>query len=515
MLRRAAICLTAALIISACSSQSDGEPESGDAEPGAGSSASPGSESGLQSENELPGNRSWRQAKKRAQNPSAMSGYADRSSTYPGETVSLHISTTATEYRVRAYRMGYYDGDQGRLVWKSDAQPGEQQQEQGYDAKLRMPYAEWQPSMTVDTTGWPGGMYLLRLVGNNGAEWLVPLVLRERDVTGKTMIVIPDTTSQAYNPWGDRSAYSGPGGFSDRSRAVSFSRPYSEGYGAGRYFSLAQPLVRLAEQTGLPLAYVAASDLDREKGAMSGTEGVVVLGHDEYWTVQRRRETERVRDSGTDLAFLGANTMYWRTRLGPGPRDLLKMTIYKDAGEDPVNGKNTTVRYRDDPAAEAERSLIGMDYECFPAVGTYVVADPDFFLFQGTNVTEGQRFDGIVNIEVDRAYPLPGTPKNLQIVANNPTDCGGSPSVSNSTYYTTDSGAGVFAAGSIGWITRGLGSFAASDPRNAPEGAKRFVRKVTANLLNEMAAGPMGAKHPAEGNIEDFDLPKTNTTGKA
>ncbi len=191
------------------------------------------------------------------------------------------------------------------------------------------------------------------------------------------------------------------------------------------------------------------------------------------------------------------------------------MTVYKDAGEDPVSGKKTTVRFRDEPAGEAERSLIGMDYECYPAKGTYAVVDPEFFLFRGTGVRSGDRLAGIVDIEADRAYPLPGTPKNLQLVANNPTDCGGAATVSNSTYYTVKSGAGVFATGSIGWVNRALRDFPKGHPLRLPRSSTEFVKTVTSTFLTEMAAGPMGTKYPAVGNIDQFDLPATNTTGSA
>lgn len=143
-----------------------------------------------------------------------------------------------------------------------------------------MPYATWTESVQLDTASWPGGSYLLRLVGDNGAEWLVPLVLRDRDTSGKLMLVVPDTTLQAYNTWGGRSVYTGPGGFADRSRAVSYSRPYDKDAGSGWYLGLAQPVVRLAEQLDLSTTYVAASDLDTGAATMMGTEGVVMMGHD-------------------------------------------------------------------------------------------------------------------------------------------------------------------------------------------------------------------------------------------
>ena len=103
----------------------------------------------------------------------------------------------------------------------------------------------------------------------------------------------------------------------------------------------------------------------------------------------------------------------------------------------------------------------------------------------------------------------------MQIVVHHPTDCVGTPSVSNSTDYSVKSGAGVFAAVSMGWITRGLGSLAADDARRVSERAKRFVRAVIESLLSTEAAGPVGAKRPSEGDIGDFDHPKTNIAGTA
>ena len=458
------------------------------------------------------GDSSWRRALRRADRPGAMSAYTDRPSARPGEPVSLHVSTTAKTYRVIAYRMGYYGGTQARRVWRSKPLAGTRQKAVGFDQELRMPYAKWRPSTKLRTAKWPSGSYLLRLVGDNGSEWLVPLLIRERNTKGKIVVVVPDTTFQAYNAWGGWSAYKGPEG--DRSRAVSYSRPYKNRAGTGGYLYLAQPVVRFVEKWGLPVAYVAASDLDAGTAAMSGAEGVVMLGHDEYWTPERRQRTEVARDAGTDLAFLGANAAYWRIRLETGPGDMRKVVIYRDHREDPLTGPRTTVKFRDEPAANPERSLIGIQFGCLQAVGTYTVTDPGFFLFRGTGVKRGDEFQGVVLGEVDQAAMGPSTPSNLQVVARNPTTCGGRPTESHSSYYSTESGAGVFASGSMGWVRHALRNLP-RHPLSPPPRSARFVRMVTRTLLTEMAAGPMGAKHPAVGNIDQFDLPVTNTTGSA
>lgn len=451
----------------------------------------------------LSGHASWRRALSRADRPKAMSAFADKPAALPGDPVALHVSTTAKSYRVIAYRMGYYGGSEARKIWRSKPLLGKKQRAVGFDQDLRMPYAKWKPSIKLRTKKWPAGPYLLRLVGSNGAQWLVPLVLREERVAGKLVVVIPDTTFQAYNDWGGLSAYTGKTG--DRSRAVSYARPYKKAAGTGGYLTLAQPVVKFAEKWGLPVTYVAASDLDTGTATMVNAQGVATLGHDEYWTPERRERTEAARDSGTDLAFLGANAVYWRIRIESGPSNMRKMVIYRDSEEDPVSGKRTTVRFRDEPAAAPERSLIGIQYGCLKAEGQFVVTDPDFFLYRGTGVKRGDRFPGVVLGEVDWAESRPSTPRNLQIVAENPTTCEGVPAVGHTSYYSTESGAGVFATGSIGWIRNALSGL----PRRSlttPQRSAKFVRKVTRNLLTEMAAGPMGENFPAKGNINEFDL---------
>ncbi|MCH9719738.1 MAG: hypothetical protein K0U60_07695 [Actinomycetia bacterium] len=84
-------------------------------------------------ESQLPGDKSWRKARGRADNPQAMAAYADKPSALPGEPISLHVSTTAKTYRVVAYRMGYYGGAEARRVWRSTPLPGQQQTGTGFD----------------------------------------------------------------------------------------------------------------------------------------------------------------------------------------------------------------------------------------------------------------------------------------------------------------------------------------------------------------------------------------------
>ena len=72
-------------------------------------------------ENQRPGTTAW---KIKAGTPSGIAGYASTTYAAAGARVKLYVSTEAARFRVEAYRMGYYQGDGGRLVWQSGEIPG-------------------------------------------------------------------------------------------------------------------------------------------------------------------------------------------------------------------------------------------------------------------------------------------------------------------------------------------------------------------------------------------------------
>jgi hypothetical protein len=51
-------------------------------------------------------------------------------------------------------------------------------------------------------------------------------------------------------------------------------------------------------------------------GQLDGARAVVSEAHDEYWSPTMRAVLTRARDRGTSLAFIGANEIYRRIRLG-------------------------------------------------------------------------------------------------------------------------------------------------------------------------------------------------------
>ncbi|MEP7369953.1 MAG: N,N-dimethylformamidase beta subunit family domain-containing protein, partial [Dermatophilaceae bacterium] len=267
-------------------------------------------------ENAKPGSSAWKIDTKSLADDTQLAGYADHVRVRTGDPLRLFVTTTAPSFTVKAFRLGWYGGDKARLVWTSPSVPGRRQAAPVIDAD-RTVTTHWKPSTTVDTSGWPEGTYLLLLTDSRGLKKYVPVTVRSASVSGRLVLVNAVTTYQAYNQWGGHSLYGGPGNdFGTRSSRVSFDRPYDKN-GARIATQYELPIVAEAEREDLPLAYLTSVDLDADPHALDGARGLVSLGHDEYWSVGMRRAVTNARDSGANLAFLGANSLYWRIRFEP------------------------------------------------------------------------------------------------------------------------------------------------------------------------------------------------------
>jgi hypothetical protein len=448
-------------------------------------------------ENARPGTAGWRV--RRLGGKHEIEGFADRVSVLPGEPFRLFVSTTAPGYIVTAYRMGWYGGALARAVWASPHQKGTKQAAAKTTGKTHTVTAPWKPSLTVATNGWPEGAYLLRLDADSGAQRYVPITVRSRGAAGKVVILNGTTTWQAYNMWGGRDLYKGPGGFGGRSRAVSFDRPY-DGNGAAKFLSFEQPAIALAEKTGVPLAYATDNDLHRDPRLLDGARALVTLGHDEYWSAAMRDRVTRARDAGTNLAFLGANAVNRHIRFestGLGADRLV--VCYKDADEDPAKDPaDKTQDWRLPPKPRPESALIGIMYTCFPADGAWTVRRPKNWLFAGTGAHEGERFPGVIGPESDALTSGGPTPRPIEVLAHSTIGCGTFTTTSDATYYTAKSGAGVFATGTMRWVCAMRGKACGHGVTGR---AGRFVSRVTENMLRGFAAGPAGRAHPAADDL--------------
>ncbi|MGH3156347.1 MAG: N,N-dimethylformamidase beta subunit family domain-containing protein, partial [Streptosporangiaceae bacterium] len=179
------------------------------------------------SENSLQGDPNW--PIRHLGTAEAMLGYTGQASVLPGEPIRLYASTTARSFTVSAFRMGWYRGDQARLVWRSGTVHGSQQSKPAVVRPTNTVQTAWGPSLTIPTDDWPEGSYLLRMDSESGPQRFVPVTVRSADGKGKVVIKNSVATWQAYNTWGGYDLYNGPGGladYSNRSLVVSLDRPY-------------------------------------------------------------------------------------------------------------------------------------------------------------------------------------------------------------------------------------------------------------------------------------------------
>ncbi len=474
----------------------------------------------LAAENALPGTDAWRITKdvpgaKPVTAEGAIEGYADTTSAQPGDIVTLFVATAAPTWHVEAYRMGWYGGMQGRLIWTSDETPSAWQLEMSTDSATKMSRALWAPSLTFTIdNAWPTGSYLLKLVSSTSEAHYVPLTVR-RDSTSASLVVISAvTTWQAYNPWGGCTLYQCFVG-NPRSRAtvVSFDRPYAASYnwGSADFLTHELPLISLIEELGIDTAYVTDIDLHSSALAGDGSTNPVLLNrtallttaHDEYYSTPMRASLERARDAGINLAFFGANAVYRHIRLEPNDESLpfRQLVNYRTADDDPMTAQDplqSTVQWRNDPLNKPESALIGIQYFAAGVKTAMKLVNTDNWVFAGVDLSRGTSLKNLVAIEADGLGHSNQEPDNLEVLASSPVTYKKVRYNHAMTYYSAESGAGVFATGTIGWI------HALDSTTWGNETVSTVVRGITANVLQAFASGPAGITHPSEGNASRY-----------
>ena len=250
------------------------------------------------------------------------------------------------------------------------------------------------------------------------------------------------------------------------------------------------------------------TDLHADPHLLDGARAVISLGHDEYYSQAMWDALVVARDrQGTNLAFLGANAMYRHIRLGPTPigPDRLE-TDYKDAGIDPIlatNPAEATSQWRQPPVPRPESVVTGVYYQCNPVKADMVTAQPDSWLLAGSGLKAGDKLASLVGSEYDQVTPSVPTPRPIEVVFHSPVTCQGHRQFSDSAYYTTASGAGVFASGTSSWIC-GLVYECTFHPQD--QHLVDVVTAVTTTLLQAFAAGPAGKAHPARDNLGALNI---------
>lgn len=421
-----------------------------------------------------------------AQQPATV-GYLDQADASCGTEVRLHLSSARpASVRVTAIRIGAYGMADGRTVWVSP----EVQVSHGSSSRPLVGHTaepNWPASMTIRPDGtWPPGPYALRIVTDGRADsaTYIPLYIRTSGQPAPRLVLAGDLTVAAYNSWGGRSLYAGPGGtpsdrLANRARIASLARPV----GGGGFTEWVRDNLTVAlalDRESIDADWTSDTSLAADPSQLDPYATIVLPGHSEYWTRGMRDALEGAVAGGTNLVVLGANEIYWQARVKHDAAGRATHVLcYRAAGEDPEPSPLLkTVQWRDPLLDDDRVRLTGL---AMGAVGIRADARVDAlpsWLFKGTDLKVGSAIPVLYRGE---SGAVPTKPVDgLQVVlSGRGTAPDGTPQLGATAYYVAPSGALVFNAGTTFWPCSAVNHCLSK----TPPATQAAVRTITANVL--------------------------------
>jgi hypothetical protein len=467
-----------------------------------------------------------------------LQGFATDISVNAGQRVDFKIKTTASEYEIQIYRLGYYDGDGARKITDITPLTAPSPQRECINDSVTALYdcGNWDVSASWDVPADAvSGVYIARLFRDDtDGSSHITFVVRQDASTSDVFYQTSDATWQAYNLYGGASFYAG--GPNGRAYKLSYNRPFADRGGVERrdfLFGAEYPMIRFLERNGYDVSYTTNVDSDRRGELIKNHRIFLSVGHDEYWSAKQRQNVEAARDSGTHLAFFSGNSVYWKTRYEAS----------KDGSETPyrtvVTYKETWANSRIDPDDEwtgtwrdfrfsppadggrPENELMGTMYmvndgdlavtvksdegkyrlwrhtnlDEIPAGGSVALSPHTVGYESDEDVDNGFRPEGLVRLSTTTGQ----VPQLVQDGWGNKVAPG--TTTHNLTLYRADSGALVFSAGSIQY-TWGLDEVHDGEP--TPTDSR--MQQSVINLFADMGVQPatlMNGLHAATASTDD------------
>ena len=348
-----------------------------------------------QSENAKPGSSDWEITQIAVSGE--IGGYASRTSVNRGEQIQLFVDTADPTYTIDVFRMGWYGGVGARRIIPAISRIGTRQVIPTPDPGTGMVECNWVDPYTLttsnasDSTEWPSGVYLARLTGSSGKQNYIVFTVRDDARASDFLFLCATNTYQAYNNWGGKSIYdfnsTGP-----RASKVSYNRPYAirpyntQLDGAGDFLRRWEyNMARFLEREGYDVAYTTDVDAHVNARSLHPHKGLLIVGHNEYWSWEMRQNVIAARDTGVDLGFFSANNCFFQIRYEPSSLtgDANRTIVcYKDATTDPYvldsdlsNDHLVTVTWRAAPVNLPEGVFIGIQYVTEPGDGGDIVIE--------------------------------------------------------------------------------------------------------------------------------------------
>ena len=313
--------------------------------------------------------------------------YSDRFSYFPGDAVTLFISSTAERCDIAILR-------DGGVETPVETMTGIATQWQETPDQCSVSGCGWEPThrFTIPA-GWASGAFRLTLTakGKDGA----PITAHHLFILcpkpgagpgarkGRLLQVAATGTWTAYNTWGGSNHYqgiTGPGrdkyatrvstqrpwcrGFvvlpKDAPRVPleietppatapryphmewAFSTGHSKKYASSGWASYDSHFFRWAERSGYTVDLVSQHELHFHPEILDGYDCIVCIGHDEYWTWEMRDAVDGFVERGGRAARFAGNFM-WQTRLEDEGRTQVCYK-YRARAEDPIYREGDVTR---------------------------------------------------------------------------------------------------------------------------------------------------------------------------
>lgn len=337
-------------------------------------------------------------------------GYASRTSVKQGEEINFHISNSRSYYDIHIFREGY----QRKFIQSVDHLIGKLQDvpEDGYEKGF-----QWDVSCSLKIPmNWKSGIYFATFPTGQGIREIF-FIVKPKSQNAPLLLTIPTNTYQAYNNVGGKSYYDYISTDRQHAKTLSFDRPYQKDGPIG-YYNWDHFFVSWLDAQNYDVDFCCNEDHDLDPKLLEGYRATLRIGHDEYNSRNECFQLQNFVKEGGNLLLFGGNCFFWEIE----HRDGGKMYCWKPHYHDvptKEHPETNLLMFNE----QLRQKTVGLYYTTFihtktdqPGVflaptsedwGYYRVTDKDHWIFQGTNLKNGDEFgreDSVVGVEADGAH---------------------------------------------------------------------------------------------------------------
>jgi hypothetical protein len=340
----------------------------------------------------------------------AEGGYPSRMSVRNGDQIAFHISNSRSYYDILVFR----EGAKRELVKTISTLNGQLQPvpEFGYRDGFG-----WKTTTSfVIPESWKSGIYIATFPTAQGIREIL-FVVRPKSAHSPLLLTVAANTYAAYNNVGGKCFYDYISTGNQHAKLISFERPLQPDV-MGNFYIWDQFFTSWLDAEGYEVDYCVNGDHDAEPGLLNDYRANLRIGHDEYNSRNECAQSQRFVARGGNLLLFSGNAFYTEVELRNNGRQIFCALPHYHDRPTPDKPETSFLEYLDNQ----RQKTIGVSYTSFvnaktdmPGVflaptteefGFYRVVDPIHWIFEGTNLREGDEFgreDSIVGVEADAA----------------------------------------------------------------------------------------------------------------